>query len=149
MKYFLDTNILLHFVRNTKNWQELKVKYNLQSVENQTYISIVTFAEIKSLTKQLNWGPLKMESLEKILFSIPILNITTKIAEQYVEIDVYSQGKDLYRPLPFGLSARNMGKNDLWIAASASFIGAILLTTDYDFDHLNLVFLNVQTIEQT
>jgi predicted nucleic acid-binding protein len=147
MKYVLDTNIILHFVRNTKKWQELKARYDLQKIDNQVYISIVTFAEIKSLAKQLNWGPLKMERLEKILFSIPILNITVKIAEQYVEIDVYSQGKDLFRPLPSGLSSRNMGKNDLWIAASASFIGAILLTTDYDFDHLNLVFLNVQTIQ--
>ena len=134
-------------MRNTKKWQEMKVRYDLQKNDNQIYISIVTFAEIKSLAKQLNWGPLKMERLEKILFPIPILNITAKIAEQYVEIDVYGQGKDLYRPLPSGLSARNMGKNDLWIAATASYIGAILLTTDRDFDHLNLVFLNVQTIQ--
>lgn len=32
--------------------------------------------------------------------------------------------------------ARNMGKNDLWIAASAKAAGATLLTTDGDFDHL-------------
>lgn len=29
-----------------------------------------------------------------------------------------------------------MGKNDLWIAATAYVTGATLLTTDADFDHL-------------
>ena len=29
-----------------------------------------------------------------------------------------------------------MGKNDLWIAATAKATGATLLTTDKDFDHL-------------
>ena len=30
-----------------------------------------------------------------------------------------------------------MGKNDLWIAASAAVTGAILMTTDKDFNHLH------------
>lgn len=29
-----------------------------------------------------------------------------------------------------------MGKNDLWIAAAAHAAGAMVLTTDKDFDHL-------------
>jgi tRNA(fMet)-specific endonuclease VapC len=36
-----------------------------------------------------------------------------------------------------------MGNNDLWIAATASLLGASLMTTDADFDHLNDVFLKV------
>jgi len=35
-----------------------------------------------------------------------------------------------------------MGKNDLWIAATAHVTGATLLTADADFDHLNGAFLN-------
>jgi len=34
-----------------------------------------------------------------------------------------------------------MGKNDLWIAATAHVTGATLLTTDKDFDHLDPQFL--------
>jgi tRNA(fMet)-specific endonuclease VapC len=30
-----------------------------------------------------------------------------------------------------------MGKNDLWIAASAAVTSAVLMTTDKDFDHLH------------
>ena len=36
-----------------------------------------------------------------------------------------------------------MGKNDLWIAATASILGAQLITTDADFDHLGGTFLKV------
>jgi tRNA(fMet)-specific endonuclease VapC len=39
-----------------------------------------------------------------------------------------------------------MGKNDLWIAATASVLSATLLTTDKDFDHLKDVFLSLERI---
>jgi predicted nuclease of predicted toxin-antitoxin system len=50
------------------------------------------------------------------------------VIDAYVELDLVSQVH------PDG--ARNMGKNDLWIAAAARAAGATLLTTDNDFDHL-------------
>jgi predicted nucleic acid-binding protein len=40
-----------------------------------------------------------------------------------------------------------MGKNDIWIAATASVLNATLITTDNDFDHLNGVFLPVIYID--
>ncbi len=40
-----------------------------------------------------------------------------------------------------------MGKNDLWIAATAYVTGASLMTTDGDFDHLNGVYLDLIKIE--
>ena len=46
-----------------------------------------------------------------------------------------------------GMSSRNMGKNDLWIAAAASVLNAKLLTTDKDFDHLNEEFLEIIYID--
>jgi len=44
-------------------------------------------------------------------------------------------------------TSRNMGKNDLWIAATAHVSNAILLTTDRDFDHLNGVYFEAAKIE--
>lgn len=38
MKYILDTNIILHFARNSELWQNVKTKYQLQSDKNQIYI---------------------------------------------------------------------------------------------------------------
>lgn len=38
-----------------------------------------------------------------------------------------------------------MGKNDLWIAATAFLLEGTLLTTDSDFNHLNNEFLKVSS----
>lgn len=59
----------------------------------------------------------------------------------YAKLDAYSKGKLTDKPL--GRSAIVMGKNDLWIAATAVAANAVLITTDKDFDHLNNVFLRV------
>ena len=40
-----------------------------------------------------------------------------------------------------------MGKNDIWIAATASVLKSTLITTDKDFDHLNNRFLEVVYID--
>jgi tRNA(fMet)-specific endonuclease VapC len=42
-----------------------------------------------------------------------------------------------------------MGKNDIWIAATASALNAILVTTDTDFAHLDNEFLSVSHINPT
>ena len=62
----------------------------------------------------------------------------------YSEIDVYSQGKHPELKLP--KSAHKMGKNDLWIAATASVHIATLISTDNDFDHLDGVFIYFEKI---
>ena len=40
-----------------------------------------------------------------------------------------------------------MGKNDLWIAATASLLGLELVTTDADFAHLHNYFLDVRQLD--
>ncbi len=59
-----------------------------------------------------------------------------EIVEIYAQVDAYSQGKLNNKPLPQGLSARNMDKNDLWIAATSLYFDFELFTADNDFDHL-------------
>jgi predicted nucleic acid-binding protein len=41
-----------------------------------------------------------------------------------------------------------MGKNDLWIAATAYAMNAMLLTTDGDFDHLENAFIDLKRYVQ-
>ena len=67
------------------------------------------------------------------------------IIEMYAEIDTFSQGKLKENPLK--MSSRNMGKNDLWIAETASITASKLLTTDDDFDHLNGTYLDLLKIK--
>ncbi len=58
-----------------------------------------------------------------------ITDINSKdVIAMYGEIDAYSQDKLKFNPL--GNTARNMGKNDLWIAATAVVTNSKLLTTD-------------------
>lgn len=68
-----------------------------------------------------------------------------EIIEKYAEIDAFSQGKLPGAPTKF--SARNMGKNDLWIAATGAVLNLVLVTTDSDFDHLNGQYLTVQKVD--
>src|SRR5262249_11886634 len=49
------------------------------------------------------------------------------VLDAYVEFEWFS--------LRHPGGARNMGKNDLWIAAATKATGATLLTTDTDFNH--------------
>ena len=42
-----------------------------------------------------------------------------------------------------------MGKNDLWIAATAHASGAVLVTTDQDFEHLHGVWLDRELVDMS
>lgn len=68
-----------------------------------------------------------------------------EIIETYAIIDAYSQGK-LNDSSTF--TARNMGKNDLWIAATASALDLTLITMDEDFNHLKDNYIKLNTINR-
>jgi predicted nucleic acid-binding protein len=144
----LDTNILLHLVRGKQT--ALTINDYLQQQEDiQTIISVVSIAEAESVVKQVgNWGNEKIKKLHQLFQQLTIVDIeagNSDLLESYVNIDAFSQGKI---PAPNGQmlnnSSRNMGKNDLWIAATAHALNAVLLTTDNDFDHLNNIFFEVK-----
>ena len=73
----------------------------------------------------------------------PIPIIKRELLDAYAEIDTYSKGKLIERPLPTGLTARKMGKNDLWIAATTYLTQATLITNDNDFDHLDGIYFKI------
>ena len=109
---------------------------------------MVSKGEIFSLAIRRNWGPNKLKLLDELLRKLPLVDINHDyIIRRYAEIDAYSSGRSSVKPLPQGQTARQMGKNDLWIAATASVSRATLLTTDHDFDHLDPVFVEVIYID--
>jgi hypothetical protein len=71
--------------------------------------------------------------------------ICGKVRSRHAEIDAFSQGKLPGKRLE--MSARNMGKNDLWIAATAVVLDATLITTDHDFDHLAKNFVRLAKVK--
>jgi tRNA(fMet)-specific endonuclease VapC len=149
MKYVLDTNTLIHIVRNSDNWKFIETKYKPFDSINQAYISFASVAELLSIAKQVGWGDGKIKHLKLLFNELEIVTVSAQISDlllqSYVEIDTYSQGKNQI-PLPQGVSARNMGKNDIWIAATAHALQATLITTDKDFNHLHQVFFEVAFI---
>jgi len=146
MDYLLDTNIILTYIRQSKYTELIDRVYNPLGKENTAIISIVSVGEVKSLAIQNKWGGRKLTQLETLLNQFIISDINVEaIVERYADIDAFSQGKLPSKPSNF--TARNMGKNDLWIAATASILNAQLLTTDKDFDHLKDDFLNFERIE--
>ncbi|QMW02213.1 PIN domain-containing protein [Spirosoma foliorum] len=134
MLFLLDTNVLINLIR--------------RNVELPPYsaISIITVAELKAFATKRKWGYQKRLALEKILGEIPIFGIEFSLTDVYATIDAYSQGELMNDPLPVGVSARNMGKNDIWIAATALFYDAELHTSDNDFDHLPAIGLRLNKI---
>lgn len=150
MAYTLDTNVLIHLLRGSETASRLTNE--LFESENPTLlISIVTQGEIESIAMQRGFGDKKMTKLKKLISEFLIIPVNDKeLVDRYAEIDAYSQGKLVKNPLQAGISARNMGKNDLWIAATASITNTTLLTTDSDFDHLiDSVFLNIIKARQS
>jgi len=136
MRYVLDSNIILFYARNSDRKRIIEEQYQPFSEDNTAIISIVTVAELISLAQRQKWGERKQKVLQKIFDSLVIVEIRySDLIQAYVAIDTYSQGNDENRPLK--TSARNMGKNDIWIAATTHITDAKLLTTDKDFDHLN------------
>lgn len=146
MKYLLDTNILLIYLRNQKTKGYIDQIYQPFSLPNLPLISVVTKGEIKSIGLQNKWSLSRLQSLDTFLDQLIVVDINAEdIIEKYAEIDAFSQGKLTTRPL--GITSRNMGKNDLWIAATAFITDSKLMTMDGDFDHLKDEYLELIKVE--
>ncbi len=143
MNYLFDTNLLLLKLRQHPNWQTVYDTHNLDSANNM--LSIISVAELYSLALRNNWGTTRITEVEKLRKEFAEIDIYyEEVIQRYAEIDAFSQGKLTHKPL--SISSRNMGKNDLWIAAIASVFDLTLLTTDADFNHLDKVFLKVEFV---
>jgi len=146
-RFILDTNIVLaYLLNNEKVVGEIESIFPLFTDENITSISIVTVGELYSLGMQRQWGKYKIEQLAELIRELVIVDINADdIIQKYSVIDAYSQGR--YHQIPSSITSRNMGKNDLWIAATASATQSTLITTDADFNHLKDIFLKLIFID--
>ena len=147
MNFLLDTNILLLYLRENKRLAaQIDALYAPLAAPNTSVLSVVTVGEIRSIAIQSQWGVARISKLFQFVQKFPIADIHVEtIIQRYAEIDAFSQGRLPGRPL--GTSSRNMGKNDLWIAATASVLGLTLLTTDHDFQHLDGQFFDVVQLD--
>lgn len=129
--YLLDTNILIHYSRRNEIGERIESRYQLFTTPSIPLVSYVSEAEARAFATYRAWGEAALTQLS-FLFSVfrVVPMDSPDLLPAYIEIDVYSRRKGI-----------KMGKNDLWIAATAKVTGATVLTTDQDFDHLSGVFL--------
>jgi tRNA(fMet)-specific endonuclease VapC len=123
----LDTNILVYWLRGKAAGQTLRASYGLGTRRPRPVVPVVVKGEIRSLALRLGWGEAKLALLDALLGDLLTLDISSdEVLTAYAHIDAMSCAR-----------GRRMGKNDLWIAAIALVLGAVILTTDADFDHLH------------
>jgi predicted nucleic acid-binding protein len=138
--YLLDTNILLLMMRAGDLGQHITEMYRLRDLEQRPLVCIVSHGEARVMARRRSWGEEKRAALQNLLEEFTTVDINTHdVIEAYVDFTLVSQAH------PAG--ARNMGKNDLWIAACARAAGARLLTTDGDLEHLIPEHLDGEVID--
>lgn len=128
--YVLDTNVLLALIRGNALGTAIDAAYGLRAHLQRHIVSIASQAEIWVLADKNSWGNAKRDALHIMFEHLVVLPIDGQAL-----VDAYVKISEADRNWPKG--ARNMGKNDLWIASTALHTGLALLTTDQDFVFLN------------
>ena len=124
--YILDTNVLLALVRGKALGESIDKAYGLRSSLQRHTASIASQAELFVLADRNKWGAAKRAVLQGMLEQLVVVPIDGQGL-----VDAYVQISDADSKWPQG--PRNMGKNDIWIAATALYVSLPLLTTDKDF----------------
>lgn len=144
--FVLDTNLVLAFQKTNQNLIEKVVSENdLNDSDAVLMISAITRGELLSIALQNNWGDAKLQRLAQILESLITLDIggdDEVLLNAYAEIDAFCKKRHPTKKLEG--SAKPMGKNDLWIAATAMATNATLLTTDGKFQHITDVMIRME-----
>lgn len=143
MNLLLDTNILIYL---SKKPRSVSSEISIDFSRDKVYVSVVVLGELRSIALQNNWSQGRLAVVEDLLDTCGILEVNEDLVDTYIQIDSYSQCRNpSFQNYPFK-TPRNMGKNDLWIAATASLLNLTLVITDKDFDHLHDVFINLKYI---
>jgi tRNA(fMet)-specific endonuclease VapC len=140
-----DTNVIIYITADSSRVQRVRSFVNPN--KQAEYMSLVSFAELRSFAFQRKWEAKRLERLEAIVAEILIINLDLEeIIEKYIEIDSFSRNMHPnYSPIK---SPITMGKNDLWIASTACFYNLEFITTDKDFNHLGGQFINLNKIDK-
>ncbi|WP_419161340.1 PIN domain-containing protein [Candidatus Palauibacter sp.] len=151
-RVLLDTNILLGLTRKAPWAEHAYREFDLGNREVVTFTSIVCKGEILAIAEKRRWARAKRRRLEQVLDQFPTVSIDDpQIVRAYARIDAWTRGAAVDSPgaAPPPKPALPMGKNDLWIAATAHAAGAALLSTDGDFTRLDGVWLKFSLVDQS
>ena len=125
LRYLLDTNILLAYIRAGKLGQHVDATYGLRTSPIRPLICVVSVGEIRAFAPRNKWGEKKIARMTAILAELVWVDIgDPEVLDAYVHV-VNSRPKGWVIP-----------QNDMWIAAATRASHATLLTTDTHFDYL-------------
>jgi predicted nucleic acid-binding protein len=144
-KFILDTNILMAYLKANPLFKKVSEDNNLNDEDAFIMISAISKGELLSIAMQNGWGERNVSALNKLLNEIVIIDIAgndDNLLNAYAEIDAFSLKRHPTKKLKG--SAKPMGKNDMWIAATAFATNATLLTADGKFMHLDKEFINIK-----
>lgn len=119
----LDTNVLVHLLRNNALGQAIEKTYSLTTRLERPLLSSIVEGELRGLAESWNWGSTKIQKLETTL------NELVRISAGEPEI-VATYGKLYAHQSKIG---KKVGENDLWIGATAAAINGTVITCDTDF----------------
>ena len=118
----LDTNVLVHWIRQNETGVHLRNTYLLHERMDRPIYSSVVEGEIRALARIWKWGSDKLDSLDEILGELVRVDSgLPDIVRVYAEIYAADH-----------TGGHNTGQNDMWIAATTKAAGAVLLTCDSD-----------------
>lgn len=138
--YVLDTNVLLALIRGKALGLSIDKAFGLRANLQRHVVSVVSQAELWVLADNNSWSGAKRDSVRTMFENLVVLPVDGQaLIDAYVEISRADAN------WPEG--ARNMGKNDIWIAATARHTGLPMLTTDKDFRFLDGGLLQVFWID--
>jgi tRNA(fMet)-specific endonuclease VapC len=131
----LDTNIFMYMSRGKELGNFLLHNAKL-ATRRDLATSVVCVAEMNSIIAANKWGEERIDEFENYLKQLTIIDIAypSSIVTQYVAIDGATRHATL-------------GKNDLWVAATASAFGMTLVTADRDYGAIPKEMLNVWHFE--
>jgi predicted nucleic acid-binding protein len=121
--YLFDTNALSDLVDGQPN-----LVTRFQAHQGQVLINAVVLGEVRHGLARMPAGKRRTQlvaATNAVLATLPCVPITDRVAE-------------LYGPLKDDLERRGLPleNNDLWIAASALDLGAVLVSRDGDFRYV-------------
>jgi tRNA(fMet)-specific endonuclease VapC len=123
----LDTSVILHLLRGKATGLAIDAAYGLRNRPERPLVSVVSVGELLSFAAQRGWGTGKVDQLKKLVEELVVIDVRSQtVLQHYAAIDSF-----------LVKTGRKVGDNDTWIAATSAATGAILLTTDKDFDPLD------------
>jgi predicted nucleic acid-binding protein len=146
MRYTLDTNVLLFYVRDGETRAFIEEQYAPFDSGNESVISIVSVGEIMVLASANQWGDKKLKLVQHLIDKLVIVELNyQEVIDNYIEVEQYN--KNIHPTKKRKGSHIKMGKNDVWIAATTMATDSKLITSDRDFEHLDGEFFDVLFIE--